>query len=246
MGEYAVTRNAGLGNLRGAIGEAAFMTGMERNSDVVVMAAYAPLFCNANHKRWPINLINFDSTRNYGLPSYYVQKLFSEHRGDVVLPVTVSTPVVNESDFGGAVGVGTWLTQAEFKDMKVTRDGKTLFAADPAQGTAAWRLLGGDWKIQDGALRQNSLSTNVRALVGDKTWTNYTYTLKARKTGGQEGFLIPFLITEEESKGWWNIGGWGNTRSSLEMDGVTAKEEPCKLETGRWYDIRIDVRGSNI
>jgi alpha-L-arabinofuranosidase len=246
VGEYAVTQSAGLGNLRGAIGEAAFMTGMERNSDVVVMAAYAPLFCNANHKRWPINLINFDSTRNYGLPSYYVQKLFSEHRGDVVLPVTVNTPVDSEIARGGGVGVGTWLTRAEFKDMKVTRDGKTLFAADPAQGTAAWRLLGGDWKIQDGALRQDSLDQNIRALVGDKTWTDYTYTLKARKTGGEEGFLIPFLITEDDSKCWWNIGGWGNTRSALEMDGVTAKEEKCKLETGRWYDIRIEVRGSNI
>ena len=59
--EYAVTRNCGLGNLRGGIGEAAFMTGLERNSDVVVMASYAPLFCNANHKRWPVNLINYDT-----------------------------------------------------------------------------------------------------------------------------------------------------------------------------------------
>jgi alpha-L-arabinofuranosidase len=89
VGEYAVTRNTGKGNLRGAIGEAAFMTGLERNSDVVAMAAYAPLFCNANHKRWPVNLINFDSTRWFGIPSYYVQKLFSEHRGDVTLPTTV-------------------------------------------------------------------------------------------------------------------------------------------------------------
>ena len=69
------------------------MTGLERNSDVVAMAAYAPLFCNANHKRWPINLINFDSTRNFGIPSYYAQKLFAQNRGDVVLPVAVNTPV---------------------------------------------------------------------------------------------------------------------------------------------------------
>ena len=96
VGEYAVTRNTGKGNLRGAIGEAAFMTGMERNSDVVAMAAYAPLFCNANHKRWPINLINFDSARWFGIPSYYVQKLFSEHRGDVTLPVEVESGIVEE------------------------------------------------------------------------------------------------------------------------------------------------------
>ncbi|MFO1514345.1 MAG: alpha-L-arabinofuranosidase C-terminal domain-containing protein [Verrucomicrobiota bacterium] len=63
VGEYAVTRNGGKGNLRAAIGEAAFMTGLERNSDVVVMAAYAPLFVNVNHRKWNPDLINFDSSR---------------------------------------------------------------------------------------------------------------------------------------------------------------------------------------
>jgi alpha-L-arabinofuranosidase len=232
--------------LRGAIGEAAFMTGLERNSDVVIMAAYAPLFCNASHKRWPINLINFDSTRNFGLPSYYVQKLFAEHRGDVVLPVDVNVPVVQESTRGGGVGVGTWLTQAEFKDMKVTRDGQTLFAAEPARGTEGWRLHGGDWKVQDGALRQNALGDNIRALVGDKSWTDYTYTLKARKLGGNEGFLSPFLVEDDTAKSWWNIGGWGNTRHALEIGGIVAREEEGRIETGRWYDIRIEVRGPSI
>ena len=106
VGEYAVTRNTGKGNLRGAIGEAAFMTGMERNSDIVTLAAYAPLFCNDNHKRWPVNLINFDSARWFGIPSYYVQKLFSEHRGDVTLPTTVEAGTEQEPLPNGGIGVG--------------------------------------------------------------------------------------------------------------------------------------------
>jgi len=101
VGEYAVTKKTGLGNLRGAIGEAAFMTGLERNSDIVIMAAYAPLFCNANHKRWPINLINFDSSRWFGIPSYYVQKLFAENRGTVILPTGVAA-ATNEELFASA------------------------------------------------------------------------------------------------------------------------------------------------
>ncbi|MCK6501607.1 MAG: hypothetical protein L6Q38_19170, partial [Nitrospira sp.] len=105
VGEYAVTRNTGLGNLRGAIGEAALMTGLERNSDIVMVAAYAPLFCNANHKRWPVNLINFDSSRWFGIPSYYVQKLFSEHRGTVTLPTTVESGASQEPLPSGGVGV---------------------------------------------------------------------------------------------------------------------------------------------
>ncbi len=92
IGEYAVTQNAGKGNLRAAIGEAAFMTGMERNSDIVAMASYAPLFVNLNHRAWNPDLINFDSARWYGLPSYYVQQMFSKYRGDVTLPTAVESP----------------------------------------------------------------------------------------------------------------------------------------------------------
>jgi hypothetical protein len=69
VGEYAVTRDCGKGNLRGAIGEAAFMTGLERNSDHVVMASYAPLLVNLNRRAWNPDLVNFDSSRWYGLPS---------------------------------------------------------------------------------------------------------------------------------------------------------------------------------
>lgn len=92
VGEYAVTSGSGNGNLAGALGEAAFMTGMERNSDIVRMASYAPLFCNLNNKDWNPDLIYFNGTQVYGTPSYYVQQMFSLNRGNVVLPTTVSSP----------------------------------------------------------------------------------------------------------------------------------------------------------
>lgn len=247
VGEYAVTSGAGLGNLRGAIGEAAFMTGLERNSDVVIMAAYAPLFVNTNHKRWPINLINFDSARAFGLPSYYVQKLFSEHRGDVVLPVTVESPVTEISPGGGAVGVGTWQTQAEFKDLLVTRNGEKLLVEDFADGTAGWRLLGdGKWTTGNGVLRQEGLDENIRAVTGDPSWTDYTLSLKARKLAGNEGFLILFRVKNDGEKSWWNLGGWGNKRHALEMGGIVGNEVEGSIETGRWYDIRIEMKGRGI
>ena len=245
IGEYAVTEGTGLGNLRGAVGEAAFMTGMERNSDVVIMGSYAPLFVNLNHKRWPINLINFDSARVFGLPSYYVQQMFSANRGEVVLPIAVES-LIEETAQAGAIGVGTWLTQAEFKDIKVTRGAETLYACDFANGTEGWKLLGGgDWQVRDGALRQSSGKDNVRAVAGDKSWTDYTYSLKARKLGGAEGFLILFRVRDENAKFWWNLGGWGNQRHGLELGGIVA-ETPGSIETGKWYDIRIEVRGAAI
>ena len=68
VGEYAVTQGCGNGNLIAALGEAAFMTGMERNSDVVAMASYAPLFANVNHRGWNPDLIYFDSSRVVASP----------------------------------------------------------------------------------------------------------------------------------------------------------------------------------
>ena len=246
VGEYAVTQGTGQGSLRGAIGEAAFMTGMERNSDVVVLASYAPLFVNINHKRWNPDLIDFDSSKAYGIPSYYVQKMFAENRGDVVLPAEVQSAESKGEGIAGMVGVGTWNTKAEYKDIKVTRGGETLLKCDFADGTKGWKLVGGEWKTQDGVLAQNAESTDVRALIGDKKWSDYTYTLKARKTGGSEGFLILFGMDSETEKSWWNIGGWGNTKHVIQMPGGDSQAVDGKIETGRWYDIKVEVMGSGV
>ena len=248
VGEYAVTRNTGKGNLRGAIGEAAFMTGLERNSDVVAMAAYAPLFCNANHKRWPINLINFDSTRWFGIPSYYVQKLFSEHRGDLTLPTTVEVGTIEEQAPTGGIGVGTWNTAAEFKDIQVTApDGKVLFASDFSKNSDGWKTLGdgANWSVQDGALRQTAEKEFIRALAGDKSRSDYTLTLKARKISGQEGFLILFHVNDDEDRVWWNIGGWNNTQHGVEI-GETLDSKRGRIEANRWYDIKVEVKGATV
>jgi alpha-L-arabinofuranosidase len=246
VGEYAVTQGCGQGNLRAAVGEAAFMTGLERNSDVVVMASYAPLFANVNYKKWNPDLIDFDSSRSYGIPSYYVQQMFGANCGDVVLPVTVTAAEAAPTVKSGGIGVGTWRTQAEFKDIRVTSGDETLFACDFANGTGGWKLRGGNWAAEDGILRQKALAENVRAFAGDKAWNNYIYSLKARKLGGAEGFLISFLVQDENAKAWWNLGGWGNTRHGIEMDGIGGHDVPGTIETGRWYDIRVEVKDATV
>lgn len=247
VGEYAVTQRCGQGNLRAAIGEAAFMTGMERNSDIVVMACYAPLFVNLNHRAWNPDLINFDSAQWYGLPGYYVQQMFSNNRGDVTLPVQVSAPSAQPEVAKGMVGVGTWNTQAEFKDIKVTSpDGKVLLAPDFSSGTEGWQFLGGgQWKVENGALQQTAEKEFVRAIAGNRDWTNYTLTLKARKLGGREGFLVLFHIADQEDRIWWNIGGWNNTQHAVE-NGSTLDAKPGQVETGRWYDLRVELTGARV
>ena len=248
IGEYAVTQHAGKGNLRAAIGEAAFMTGMERNSDIVKMASYAPLFVNLNHRAWNPDLINFDSSRWYGIPSYYVQKMFSENSGDQTLPVHVETPVGEVPVSKGQIGVGTWNTAAEFKDIKVTDpDGKVLFASDFSKNSDGWKLLGDDaeWSVHDGAIRQTAEREFIRALTGEKSWRDYTLTLKARKISGREGFLVLFHVASDDDRTWWNIGGWNNTQNAVES-GSTLDGKPGNIETGRWYDIRVEVRGNRV
>lgn len=74
-----------------ALGDAAWLTGLERNADVVVMNCYAPLLVNVNPggRQWAVNLIGYDALTSFASPSYHVQKMFSNNRGDRVLPTTI-------------------------------------------------------------------------------------------------------------------------------------------------------------
>lgn len=81
-----------------ALSEAAFMTGLERNAEVVHMASYAPLFAHAEGWQWTPDLIWFDNLKAYGTPNYYVQKLFSTNRGTHVVPVLLHNQAVTGQD----------------------------------------------------------------------------------------------------------------------------------------------------
>ncbi|MGD0630467.1 MAG: alpha-L-arabinofuranosidase C-terminal domain-containing protein [Terracidiphilus sp.] len=87
VGEWATLQGGPTPNMGGALGDAAWMTGMERNSDIVVMASYAPLFVNVDPggMQWDTNLIGYDAMHSYGSPSYYAQVMFSKYLGDQTL-----------------------------------------------------------------------------------------------------------------------------------------------------------------
>ena len=146
------------------------------------------------------------------------------------------------------IGVGTWATQAEFKDIKVVQGNQVLFASDFSSGLQGWKTKRGKWEVVNGALRQTSSEEDARALFGDPAWGDYTLTLKARKLGGNEGFLILFGIPAPDArvKSWWNLGGWGNKRHAIEAPGVLADAVPGQIETGRWYDLKVELSGNLI
>lgn len=102
-GEYAAQSDKTVSvtnrnNLQTAIAEAAFMTGMERNADVVNMASYAPLFANADAWQWTPDMIWVDNLNIYGTPNYYVQKLFSLNKGTHVVPLLQNGKPVEGQD----------------------------------------------------------------------------------------------------------------------------------------------------
>jgi alpha-L-arabinofuranosidase len=110
-GEYAAQSVAiaspdNRNNWECALSEAAFMTGLERNADVVVMASYAPLFAHVDAWQWTPNLIWFDNLRSYATPNYYVQKLFSVHKGTTILPVLLDGAKQNGA--GGLFATASW------------------------------------------------------------------------------------------------------------------------------------------
>ena len=87
VGEWATREGSPTPNFGAALGDAAWMTGMERNSDIIVMSCYAPLFVNVNPggMQWESDLIGYDATHSYGSPSYYAQMMFSTHVGEETL-----------------------------------------------------------------------------------------------------------------------------------------------------------------
>jgi alpha-N-arabinofuranosidase len=94
VGEWATRVGSPTPNMAGALGDAAWMCCMERNADIVLMHCYAPLFVNVSDlgagrsMQWKSDLIGYDALNSYGSPSYYAQKMFSNHQGDEVLTVS--------------------------------------------------------------------------------------------------------------------------------------------------------------
>ncbi|MGH7979934.1 MAG: alpha-L-arabinofuranosidase C-terminal domain-containing protein, partial [Limisphaerales bacterium] len=253
VGEYAVTSGYGAyGNLSAALGEASFMTGIERNSDVVLMASYAPLFGNVNSMQWKPNLIYFNSSQVFGTPSYYVQEMFSQNRGNAVLPTTVTVATNTAAAPRGTIGLGSWNTSVQYTNIVVTNNDVTLYQSDFADdGTNGWDVFNGTWDAEDGTYQQTAQITDCYSIYTNgagTNWANYTITLQAMKTGGAEGFLIQFNVLDDYNWTWWNIGGWTDTQDAIEQmvggNKTTYAQVPQYIQTGVWYYIKIVLNGA--
>ncbi|MGX1473249.1 UNVERIFIED_CONTAM: alpha-L-arabinofuranosidase [Streptomyces canus] len=249
LGEYASQGNT----FKNGLTEAAFMTGLERNADVVKLASYAPLFANEDYVQWRPDLIWFNNHASWNSANYEVQKLFMTNVGDRVVPSTATGTPSLLAPITGAVGLSTWATTAAYDDVRVTgADGNTLLTDDFSGDASRWTHTGGgSWSVQDGQYVQTDVNAeNTMVSAGDPSWHDYDLKVKATKKAGKEGFLVAFGVKDTGNYYWWNIGGWNNTQSAVEqaVDGgkSTLISKAGSVETGRTYDVDVKVRGRQV
>ncbi len=259
IGEYAAWDDGRRNSLYAALAEAAYMTSIERNGDVVEISSYAPLFARDGMTQWVPDAIWFNNHEVYGTPNYYVQSMFANHKSDRTVKYTTVQPSTADEPkkhISGTVGIGSWATTAQFRNIKVTNNdnGKVLYSSKGAKNTGAFNSITemGDWRANKGTFIQTNAAASPAFLALDneddmQEVPNYTYELEAQKTGGAEGFLISFGV-RGRSLYWWNMGGWGNTQSCIEkgtLDGrsIVSDSKAMNLQTGKWYKIKIEVSG---
>ncbi|WP_217180404.1 alpha-L-arabinofuranosidase C-terminal domain-containing protein [Streptomyces sp. AC495_CC817] len=249
LGEYASQGNA----FKNALSEAAFMTGLERNADIVKLASYAPLLANEDYVQWRPDMIWFNNHASWNSASYETQKLFMNNVGDRVVPSTATGTPALTGPITGAVGLSTWATAAAYDDVRVTSaDGTSLFADDFSGDASKWNHTGGgSWSVQDGQyVQSDAAAENTMVTAGDTAWHDYDLKVKATKKSGKEGFLVAFGVKDTGNYYWWNLGGWNNTTSAVEqaVDGGKSSliSKPGTIETGRTYDVEVEVRGRQV
>ena len=241
VGEYASEGNT----LFNAIAEAAFLTGVERNGDIVDMTCYAPLFAHYDHVQWPrADMIWFNNRRVVKTPNYYVQQMFSRNQGDVYLENTVVRPKDDKMPtIKGGVGIGSWATAIECSQPSV--NGRKI-------GFGDWESRGGSFNVNGSNMTQTD-SRSEPAYNFSKTQFSddaVTYTVKARKTSGAEGFLVLFGAQDDQNYYWFNVGGWGNSQHAIECmrNGSKAVLAQCSgsIEEGKWYTAKVELTSGRI
>jgi alpha-L-arabinofuranosidase len=148
VGEFACNRGVGTGNIYGALSEAAFMMGMERNSDMVKMASYAPLLENVNYRHWPTNLIRFKNDSVFGRSSYYAQQMFAHNRPDVNLATTLDWMPPADKIAGGGIGFAS-SSSVTLKNIAVSKGDKAVYSSSFPSDTARWKVVTGNWEVRE-------------------------------------------------------------------------------------------------
>ncbi|MDD4646299.1 MAG: alpha-L-arabinofuranosidase C-terminal domain-containing protein [Bacteroidales bacterium] len=107
------------------------------------------------------------------------------------------------------------------------------------------------WTAGNGVVSQSEKLSDVKLIFGDPAWTDYEFTLEARKDSGYEGFLILFRAVDDHNFYWMNLGGWGNTQHCIEKEVGNSREVITPFVKGRipekeWILVKVAVSGNRI
>lgn len=256
LGEYASQSNT----LKSALAEGAYLTGIEKNSDIVKMSSYAPLFAKSDDYQWTPNMIWFNGKENFGSANFYMQKLFSNNLGTEMLKDDFKAPdITNKNYIKGGTCLGAWSTQVQYDNLKVTNNDtsetETIFEDNfDDKDLSNWESVNGNWYVDDeGKLRLDDIVDNCKIQTKAKDWSNYTIEVDAKKLSGKEGFLVGFGVNDADNYYWFNVGGWGNTSTAIEH-GIagskstisTASSKYGTVETGKTYKLKVVVNNDNV
>ncbi len=214
MGEYAMhTMSDGRGrlngenNLRSALAEAAFLTGCERNSDVVKMTCYAPLFASTANYKWTPDLIWFNARDVMLTPNYFVQQMFAANMGKYLLGNVADTDESN----GGGILVGAHATGVAVREVRVrdAESGKLLYKHNFRDGMGDWKLyprcIGG--RIENGELVIDEADAfNGYYLDGD--FENVEVEVDMRRLSGAQSFIAGVGVKDVEDRGTMDCNGF--------------------------------------
>lgn len=241
LGEYASWGNTWYN----ALIEASYMTGMERNSEKVGLACYAPLLCNVNYINWKPDMIWFNNHQAYGTANYYVQKLFMNHQGDdrIELEMTgLQDSVRIEDDPKGEFGLRIEPdTVVRYSDIAIEDLEKGTNWHDPEiyyVGTDAAQYAGQEPDVRivtEDVLLHNMISGH------------YSITMKGRMLKGRRGFMLQYGVRDEKNRYQWEIGGWQNMDSALTQD-ITGRnscltQSSFTVEADRDYELKLEIKG---
>ena len=244
LGEYASWGNTWYN----ALTEASYMTGMERNSEKVGLACYAPLLCNVNYINWKPDMIWFDNHQAYGTANYYVQKLFMNHQGDdrIELEMTgIDDSVTIQDDSKGGFGLRTEpdtvvrYSQIMIEDIQngtIWKDSEVYFVGDNVE----------QYISADPDARVVTEDILLHTVESD----HYIITVKGEMLYGRRGFMLQYGNRDEKNRYQWEIGGWQNMDSALTQD--IAGRNSCLTQSSftvaadREYELKLEIEGRHL
>lgn len=244
IGEWACNFNVGKGNMRAALAEAAFMTGIERNADYVTMTSYAPLLQNRHDKDWNVNLIWFDGEKTVGRASYYTQCMAAKNKADYNVAVDYTGASKPISHKKGKIGFGSSKSSVEIKNVVIKEKGKTILA-DLRHGESRH----GEWQVSnDGILKQSGNSGNSLYVLSDLESNEFTLECDVKRNNFKEGIFLYYNITNNIKEAVrYNIGGWNCEILSVNQlydglgVGAIGKSAKCSVMPDEWHHVKLTV-----